>query len=108
MTKIIYADNEIWQENKYTKSFTSRKQHGAFWHDSLIRIIENYFNYNKHKTELEPAMYYGRADLGVPSLNLFIEVGTINLYKLYNNLINMADCKIIVVPENDYLIEFNL
>lgn len=108
MTKIVYTNNEIWQENKYTKPLTLRKQHGASWHNSLIRIIESYFNQNKYKIKLEPDMYYGRADLGVPSLNLFIEVGTINLYKLYNNLINMADCRIIIVPENNYLIEFNL
>ena len=41
-------------------------------------------------------------------MNLYIEVGTINIYKLLINLLNMNDCKIAIVPSDDYLLEFIL
>jgi len=106
--KIICDSNKIWRQNGDIKPSTAGKRHGAIWHDSTIKTIEDYFKLNNYTTQLEPNLHYGRADIGITSLNLFIEVGTINLYKLYCNLINMTDCKIIVVSENNNFIEFNL
>lgn len=106
--KIIYNSSEMWQKDKYIKQVAIEKQHGATWHNSIIKTIENYFKLNNYTIKSEPDLHYGKADIGVTSLKLFIEVGTINLYKLYCNLINMTSCKIIVVPEDNYFIEFNL
>ncbi len=106
--KIIYKNNEIWQENQYFKLPINEKQHGAAWHYSIIKIIENYFKIHNYAIKHEPNLHYGRADLGVPKLNLFIEVGTVNLYKIYCNFMYMTKCKIIVIPSDNYFIEFSL
>ena len=106
--KIVYKNNEIWQKNQYLKSQIKEKQHGAAWHYSVIKIIENYFKIHNYVITYEPNLHYGRADLGVPNLNLFIEVGTVNLYKMYCNFMYMTKCKIIVIPSDNYFIEFFL
>ncbi len=106
--KTINSNNKLWPINKTYSNNDNNKSHGADWHNSLINQIKNYFKDNGHATTLEPDLHYGRADLGIPELNIFIEVGTINIYKLYSNLINMVKCKIIVVPDNNYIIEFSL
>jgi hypothetical protein len=107
--KIINSRDKLWPINEPQNTIiNNKKSHGADWHNSLINQIKNYFENNKYSAKLEPALHYGRADLGVPGLNLFVEVGTINIYKLYNNLINMVKCKILVVPDNHYIIEFSL
>lgn len=106
--KVIYKNNGIWQESKYFKSQIMEKQHGAAWHYSVIKIIENYFKIHNYAIKHEPNLHYGRSDLSIPELNLFIEVGTVNIYKIYCNLINMTKCKIIIIPSDNYFIEFSL
>ena len=105
--KIKYKQNSIWNYGKYFYE-TNRKNHGAEWHNSLIRIIEEYFTSHNYSVSVEPSLHYGRSDLGVKQMNLYIEVGTINIYKLLINLLNMNDCKIAIVPSDDYLLEFIL
>jgi hypothetical protein len=106
LRKIIYKNNSIWQTEKKFNSSTLKK-HGGNWHNDQILTIEKYFLANGVKVEKEPALYYGRADLGAGN-NMFIEVGTINLYKLYLNLSSLNSCKIILVPTDNYLLEFDL
>ena len=105
--KIIYKNNSIWLKHKQLK-IVERKQHGGDWHNSLIGIIDNYFKDKGYITKYEPNIHYGRADLGVPDLDIFIEVGTINLYKLYYNINNMINSKILILPSDNYLIEISL
>jgi hypothetical protein len=106
LRKIIYKNNSIWQIEKIFNS-GGLKKHGGNWHNDLILTIEKYFLANGVPVQKEPALYYGRADLGAGN-NMFIEVGTINLYKLYLNLSSLNNCKIIMVPADNYLLEFNL
>jgi len=107
--KIINSKDKLWPISKAQNSIIdNKKSHGANWHNSLINQIKNYFEDNGYSAKLEPNLHYGRADLSVPELNIFIEVGTINIYKLYNNLINMVRCKILIVPDNNYILEFSL
>ncbi len=107
--KIINSKNKLWPINKTQDNIVdNKKSHGADWHNSLISQIKNYFKDNNYLTKLEPNLHYGRADLGVSELNIFIEVGTINIYKLYNNLINMVECKILIMPDDNYILEFSL
>lgn len=106
--KIIFKKGDIWEAHKYQKNIENEKPHGAAWHHTNMKIIEDYFKRNDYKIEVEPNLHYGRADLAVPAFNLFIEVGTINLYKLYFNLISMNNVKIVIMPSDDYLIEFCL
>lgn len=103
--KISYINNSIWQakNNHLAGNF---KKHGGNWHNNLILTVEKYFLASGIKVEKEPPLYYGRADLGAN--NMFIEVGTTNLYKLYLNLSSLKNCKIILVPADDYLLEFDL
>jgi len=106
LKKISYKNNSIWQSENYRRD-DNLKKHGGNWHNDLIITIEKYFLANGMKVEKEPALYYGRADLKAGD-NLFIEVGTINSYKLYLNLSSLKNCKIILVPSDNYLLEFNL
>lgn len=106
--KIIGSKNILWATNESQNNIGDKKSHGADWHNSFINQIESYFAKNNYLVELEPSLHYGRSDLSVPALNLFIEVGTINIYRLYNNLMNMVKCKILIMPDNDYTIEFSL
>ncbi|MDD4901836.1 MAG: hypothetical protein PHE24_01745 [Patescibacteria group bacterium] len=106
LKKISYLNNSIWQA-KNNLNTDNLKKHGGNWHNDLISTIEKYFLTNGIKVEKEPALYYGRADLGTDK-NVFIEVGTTNLYKLYLNLSFLKNCKIMLVPSDDYLLEFNL
>jgi hypothetical protein len=106
--KIVGDRKKLWPVLKVNNSLSDKKSHGADWHDSFIKQVKNYFENKNYLTENEPELHYGRADLGIPKLNIFIEVGTINIYKLYNNLINMVGCKIVVLPDDNYIIEFSL
>jgi len=106
LTKINYKNNSVWQTGKFFNS-GGLKKHGGNWHNDLILTIEKYFLNNNITVDKEPALYYGRADLGTDN-RLFIEVGTTNLYKLYLNLLYLNNCKIILVPTDNYLLEFNL
>jgi len=107
VSKILYKNNSIWC-NPTPLFKNDYKSHGAHWHDSTIRIISNYFKNNGYVYRSEPSLHFGRADIGIDKLKLFIEIGTISLYKLYFNLINIKNCKIIIVPNDNYLIEFTL
>jgi len=106
VNKIKYKHNNIWAHSKTKLNTNNRKLHGAKWHSKMMLLIENYFQYNNYNVQNESNLYYGKSDLYIPVLNIYIEVGTISLYKLYNNLLNMRNCKIIIVPSENYLIEF--
>lgn len=102
--KINYSKNSIWlSDDKY--EINLNKNHGARWHDSLMIKIANYFEDKNFTITDEPALFYGRADLGIKELKLFIEIGTVDLFKLYMNILNVTDHKIIIVPSDDYLLE---
>lgn len=86
----------------------NEKMHGSDWHHETIKQIERYFTTNNYKTTTEPSLHFGRADLGIPELNLFVEIGTVNLYKLYINLLNMKNCNFILEPFGSYFIMISL
>lgn len=108
VSKINYHNDSIWNRNLLSLESNEAKKHGAFWHDSKINIIKEYFEINKFKTQSEAKLFYGRCDLSVSYLKIFIEVGTINLYKLYLNLLNMKKCRILLVLNDSSLLEFIL
>ncbi len=85
--------------------------HGGEWHQETMAKIEKHFIYSGCKVEREPTIRWGRADLGVyknGSLNLYIEVGTVSLFKLWMNLSLVKDCVYLIVPNDDKLIEFKV
>lgn len=99
--KIYIKNNFVVEEDKILK-------HGSFWHNSFIENIDTFFIKNNYKTEKEPYLFCGRADLLIPKLNLYIEVGTINVYKLLCNINKMNNCIIHIVPSNDYFLEIKI
>lgn len=104
--KKILIEGRVWGDDC---SFDAEhKMHGAKWHDSTIKKIASYFTHNGHNCIMEPSLIVGRADLGVPDLKLFFEVGTVNLYKLYVTILNLKHSKIILVPGDEYIIELTV
>jgi len=83
--------------------------HGKEWHAKTMKMIENHFLSLGYKVIREPNLYLGRADLEAYKQRekpLFIEVGTISLFKLWTNLRLMKNCIYLIVPNDDRLIEF--
>ena len=112
---MVVAGNVSLIKNTHNKQYWGNnsvaidsKKHGSEWHDNKIRIIKKYFNDNNLQTVNEPKLHYGRADIGVPELNLFIEIGTINLYKLHYNLKFILNSRILLIPDDNYFLEFIL
>lgn len=72
--------------------------------------IEQHYKFLGFEVEREPTLNYGRADLGVykkSEKTLLIEVGTIQLYKLWHNLHTLpTDTIYLIVPNDEKLIEF--
>jgi len=108
VNKISNKNNSLWLSQKIESDCANKKMHGAKWHDSTISVINNYFVSKGYVSEKEPNLYFGKADLAILDLPIYIEVGTINIYKLLINLVNMKNCTIIVVPSDDSVLEFLL
>ena len=86
-------------------------RHGEEWHQKIMNVISNYFKLQNYKVTAEPVMNYGRADLGVykkGERNLFIEVGTVSLFKIWYNLSTMKNITLLIVPFENYAIEFKI
>ena len=92
-----------------SQSFLRKIHHGSDWHREKMEEIEAHFLSLGYEVLREPALDYGRADLGIYSKNtpdLFVEVGTISLFKLWKNLETMENVILLIVPNNEELIEF--
>jgi hypothetical protein len=104
--KIYFDKKQAWQSFQGGDEDLGHKKHGTDWHNSTILNIKKYFELKRLVVDMEPVMAFGRADLGVKSLNLFLEIGTIGVYKLYINLLNIGNSKIVLIPGENFLIEF--
>lgn len=86
--------------------------HGSDWHKEVMERIESHFHAIGYEVIREPNIYHGRADLGVykkEKPDLFIEVGTTSLFKLWLNLEQMkkgGNFIYLIVVNDDKLIEF--
>lgn len=86
-------------------------EHGKEWHQKMMKKVANYFKKQNNKVILEPVLSYGRADLGVytKSKNLIIiEIGTVSLLKLWYNLSTTKDVTYLIIPYENYIIEFKV
>jgi len=101
---------EFWKDEKITgKKNKGEIYHGSDWHREKMKKIENHFIFLGFKVIREPNLNQGRADLGVykkGEQDLFIEVGTISLFKLWLNLRSMKNFTYLIVPNDNNLIEF--
>ena len=83
--------------------------HGQEWHSEKMELIENHFIQQGFSVDREPNLQFGRADLGVHKqgeADLFIEVGTTSLFKLWFNLEKMKNFVYLIVPNDNKLLEF--
>lgn len=99
-----------WKVNDGEK-LPAKSKHGKEWHKNMMNKLDKYFSSQKYKVEQEPAIGFGRADLGIYKKNekdILIEVGTISVYKLLFNLQTMHNAVFLLVPKDNYAIEFEV
>ncbi len=102
-------NKDLWNNLTKEKNLPKLSNHGKDWHKKMMDVLYHYFNSQGYKLSLEPVLNYGRADLGIyskSSILLYIEVGTVSLYKLWYNFLTMKNNKFLLVPNEDYIIEF--
>lgn len=83
------------------------KQHGAEWHNGMILFLKNMFLDMGCEVDFnEPKLYYGHADFKVISDNnvIYFEIDTINIFKLWINLLKMKNIKIASMTDNKLII----
>ncbi|MDP2741135.1 MAG: phage integrase N-terminal SAM-like domain-containing protein [bacterium] len=105
----LYNSNKNLWDNTFIKSDEINKYHGKDWHRNMINEIYRYFKHNGYKIISEPSLNHGRADLGVIDISgkiIYVEVGTVSLYKLWYNLASMKDVNILVIPSENKILEF--
>jgi hypothetical protein len=80
----------------------------------MMSVVSKYFEDQNYKIKLEPNLNlnYGRADLGVyskqnPKEIFYIEIGTVSLFKLWYNFSTMKNVTFLVIPFEEYFIEFS-
>ena len=106
------SNHDLW--NGLTKRKNIPKlinRHGKEWHKKMMNVISRYFESQNCKVITEPILNYGRADLGVyldKKAPLYIEVGTVSLYKLWYNFMTIKNAYFLIVPSEKSLIEFEV
>ncbi len=98
----------FWLENNLGNG-KIKVSHGSDWHRETIEKIENHFLFQGFDVVREPNLHQGRADLGIyknGEQDLYIEVGTTSLFKLWRNLEKMKNIIYLIVPNDINLIEF--
>lgn len=86
-------------------------RHGEKWHREMMGKVASNFKKQNYEIILEPTLNYGRADLGVcsPTKELvIIEIGTVSLLKLWYNLSVTKNLTYLIIPYNNYVIEFKI
>jgi len=98
----------FWQNNK-KRLKEGRKRHGQEWHHNLMSRVAFYFENKKYKVEKEPKLFYGRADLGFflkdNSSSVYIEIGTVSIFKIWYNLLAMQKIVFLLIPSENFIIE---
>lgn len=102
---------DLWNGLTSESETLKKKKHGGEWHRTMMGVLEKYFTNQDYEVTLEPHLNHGRADLGLFKNNeksLYIEVDTVSIYKLWVNLQTMKNCKFLIVPSKDKVIEFEI
>jgi len=97
---------DFWNFDSLMK-ISKNHRHGKDWHNKIMNVVHSYFESRKNIVEIEPILNYGRADLGIFNLEspIYIEIGTVVLYKLLYNLLTMKNSIFLIIPSEDYIIE---
>jgi len=98
---------DLWKGLTKSNKIPSIHRHGHDWHKKMMDVVSEYFK--KYKIETEPTLHYGRADLQIiinPKTTLYVEIGTVSLFKLWYNLWVMKNTTFLIIPDENYAIEF--
>lgn len=103
------GNNDLWDGLTKSSGIPIKAKHGKEWHRNMIDVIEKYFKKDGFEVTIEPSLNYGRADLGVfkeGKKNLYVEVGSVSIYKMCINLHAMKDSIFLSIPSEQKIIEF--
>jgi len=102
-------NNDLWSDDLKEWGFKKISRHGQKWHRKMMDEIYNYFKKQGGKVIMEPSLNCGRADLGIyfkRGPNIYIEVDTVSLFKLWYNLMTMKNAVFLIVPSENKILEF--
>ena len=104
--------NSLWTDDSSRWELGSGGEwHGGEWHRAMMRLIRNHFSEGGFEVTSEPYLNWGRADLGIYKegyKNLYVEVGSTSLFKVWFNSHTMADSIFLFVPSVYYAVEFKV
>ena len=101
--------HDLWDDLTRIEAIDNTVRHGGEWHRKMMNVLTTYFIKQGFEVVSEPFLHKGRADLGVYKkgyMDLFIEIGTTSVYKLWWNLQASINCILLLVPDENYAIEF--
>ena len=101
--------HDLWDDLTRKHGIKKPARHGGEWHRKMMGALTEYFENQGFEVVPEPFLNKGRADLGVYKgghKDLFIEIGTISVYKLWWNLQMLTNSKILLVPDENHAVEF--
>lgn len=101
----LWSDDLEWSHGHITE------RHGGEWHRAMMSIIKKHFEESGFKVVNEPALLWGRADLGVYKegyKDILIEIGSTSLFKTWVNTHMMRNCLFLFVPSTTHAIEFDI
>ncbi|MCK4781469.1 phage integrase N-terminal SAM-like domain-containing protein [Candidatus Parcubacteria bacterium] len=115
-TEFNSEKNNLWNNCRKKSKLNKINRHGKEWHKKMMNVVYEYFKLKNYKVAIEPTLNYGRADLGIYSNSkrtslkevLYIEIGTVSLYKLWYNLSSMKNVTFLIIPSKKYAIEFKI
>ena len=108
---IAREGHDLWDDLTQKHGIKKSARHGGVWHRKMMDVVTEYFANQGFEVIPEPFLSQGRADLGIykdSHVDLFIEIGDTSAYKLWWNLQMLTNCKILLVPDENRAIEFNL
>jgi hypothetical protein len=106
---IAREGHDLWDDLTQRHGIKGFARHGGEWHKRMIDVITEYFENQEFEVVSEPFLSQGRADLGIHKnsyMDLFIEIGTTSVHKLWWNLQMLTNSKILLVPDERRAIEF--
>ncbi len=103
--------NDLWNNLTRQENLKKITKHGQEWHGKMMDVMSKYFKAQNYEVVFEPTLNYGRADLGIylnSNKALYIEIGTVSLFKLWYSLSTMKNVTFLIVPSEECVIEFNV
>jgi hypothetical protein len=100
---------DLWDGLTEKGGITESAWHGGEWHRKMMDVVSEYFERQGFEAISEPFLSKGRADLGIYKdgyTDLFVEIGTTSIYKLWWNLQMLTNCKILLVTDEKRTVEF--